>query len=54
LKKQLKERGIDTSIINNNRVVLAEILQNKLNDEMSEQNTGKSLPYKIVVILSQI
>ena len=42
LKKQLEEYGIDTDI-SNNRVVLAEILQNKLNDETLQQNnTGKS------------
>ena len=40
LKKQLEEYGIDTDI-SNNRVVLAEILQNKLNDETLQQNTGK-------------
>ena len=32
LKKQLEEYGIDTNI-SNNRVVLAKILQNKLNDK---------------------
>ncbi|RGB23521.1 hypothetical protein C1646_774364 [Rhizophagus diaphanus] len=37
LKKQLREHGVDTDI-SNNRVVLAEILQNKLNNEISQQN----------------
>ncbi|EXX77890.1 hypothetical protein RirG_019730 [Rhizophagus irregularis DAOM 197198w] len=37
LKKQLKEYGVDTDV-SNNRVILAEILQNKLNDEISSQN----------------
>ncbi|GBC08209.1 hypothetical protein RclHR1_07980001 [Rhizophagus clarus] len=37
LKKQLKKYGIDTDI-SNNRIVLAEILQNKLNDKISQQN----------------
>ncbi|CAG8727796.1 18995_t:CDS:2, partial [Rhizophagus irregularis] len=37
LKKQLKEYGVDTDI-SNNRVVLVEILQNKLNDEILQQN----------------
>ncbi|RGB42096.1 hypothetical protein C1646_684178, partial [Rhizophagus diaphanus] len=37
LKKQLKEYGINTNI-SNNRVILAEILQNKLNNEISSQN----------------
>ncbi|GET51900.1 hypothetical protein GLOIN_2v1880126 [Rhizophagus irregularis DAOM 181602=DAOM 197198] len=41
LKKQLKEYGVDTDV-SNNRVILAEILQNKLNDEISPQNIGKS------------
>ncbi|GES95626.1 hypothetical protein GLOIN_2v1880126 [Rhizophagus clarus] len=35
LKKQLKKYGVDTDI-SNNRIVLAEILQNKLNDEISQ------------------
>lgn len=39
MKKQLKDYDIDTDI-SDNRVVLAEILQNKLNDETS-QHTGK-------------
>ncbi|POG75504.1 hypothetical protein GLOIN_2v1770151 [Rhizophagus irregularis DAOM 181602=DAOM 197198] len=39
LKKQLKEYGVDTDI-SNNRVVLVEILQNKLNDEILQQNMG--------------
>ncbi|CAB4444103.1 unnamed protein product [Rhizophagus irregularis] len=37
LKKQLKEYDVDTDV-SNNRVILAEILQNKLNDEISSQN----------------
>ncbi|RIA79588.1 hypothetical protein C1645_840341 [Glomus cerebriforme] len=41
LKKKLKEYDVDTDI-SNNRVVLVEILQNKLNDEISQQNIGKS------------
>ncbi|RGB36245.1 hypothetical protein C1646_697650, partial [Rhizophagus diaphanus] len=39
LKKQLKEYGVDTDV-SNNRVILAEILQNKLYDEISQQNIG--------------
>lgn len=42
LKKELKEHGIDSDI-SNNRVILAEILQNRLNDEILQQNSGKSL-----------
>ncbi|CAB4409031.1 unnamed protein product [Rhizophagus irregularis] len=37
LKKQLKKYNIDTDI-SNNRIVLIEILQNKLNDEILQQN----------------
>jgi|GEM_PF-4538463 len=40
LKENLKSYNIDTNI-SNNRIVLAELLQNKLNDEISKQNTGK-------------
>ncbi|RIA98008.1 hypothetical protein C1645_813395 [Glomus cerebriforme] len=41
LKKKLKEYNVDTDI-SNNRIVLAEILQNKLNDEILQQNMDKS------------
>ncbi|CAG8581511.1 15603_t:CDS:2 [Rhizophagus irregularis] len=37
LKKKLSDYGIDTDIISDNRVVLAEILQNISNDETSKQ-----------------
>ncbi|CAB4404485.1 unnamed protein product [Rhizophagus irregularis] len=37
LKKKLRDYGIDTDIMSDNRVVLAEILQNILNDETSKQ-----------------
>ncbi|CAB4440425.1 unnamed protein product [Rhizophagus irregularis] len=37
LKKKLSDYGIDTDIISDNRVVLAEILQNISNDEISKQ-----------------
>lgn len=41
LKKKLSDYGIDTDIISDNRVVLAEILQNISNDETSKQVSGK-------------
>jgi hypothetical protein len=40
LKQKLKDYDIDTTDINN-RVVLAEILQNILDDETLEQNKGR-------------
>jgi len=43
LKKKLRDYGIDTDIMSDNRVLLAEILQNILNDETSKQASGKLL-----------
>ncbi len=39
LKQKLKDYDINMNI-NSNKIVLAKILQNILNDEMSKQNTG--------------
>ena len=46
LKEKLKAYDIDVEDINN-RVVLAEILQNRLNDETSKQNTSEYIFFDI-------
>lgn len=40
LKEYLRDYDIDADI-SNNRIILAEMLQNKLNNDISKQNTGK-------------